>query len=215
MNAKLFLVLFFFLPSLLFAQSPDSLKVLYTPDSLINKPAPYFSGKSIKGTVFSSENFKGKVTLLNFWFISCMPCMHEIPYLNKIHKDYSGKDFQIISVANNARKDLMSFNDTTKPDGLTYLRRSLKTETINYEIIPACEKRKKRKAIKDTTVIGQECDYITSDYFIHLYPTTFIIDKRGIVRYLHPGFAMSDEYALKQTEEYRQVISKLLSDSEF
>ena len=212
---KRFSVLIYFLITVPFAfsQPADSSNFFFTPDSLLNKPAPSFLGKSIKGNIFRLENFKGKVTLLNFWFIGCTPCMHEIPYLNSIYNQYSGQDFQLISVANNVKEDLIAFNDSARNEWMSNVRKVMKTETINYEIIPACSKRKKRKQVKNTRTVGLECDNITKDYFVHSYPTTYIIDKMGIVRYASSGFALEDGYAEKQAAEYKEIITRLLSES--
>lgn len=56
------------------------------------KDAPDFAFTDINGNRISSELTKGKVVVLNFWFITCKPCIAEIPELNDIHEKYKDND---------------------------------------------------------------------------------------------------------------------------
>lgn len=55
---------------------------------LIGKRAPNFKMIDINGNTISSENTKGKVVVLNFWFAACKPCIDEIPELNDVYEKY-------------------------------------------------------------------------------------------------------------------------------
>ncbi|WP_069677453.1 TlpA family protein disulfide reductase [Formosa sp. Hel1_33_131] len=55
---------------------------------IIGKPAPNFKMTDLNGNEISSETTKGKVVVLNFWFVSCKPCIAEIPELNEVYKTY-------------------------------------------------------------------------------------------------------------------------------
>ena len=50
------------------------------------------------GEKVSFDDYKGKVTLVNFWATWCRPCVEEIPSLNRLRKQMHGKPFQLISV---------------------------------------------------------------------------------------------------------------------
>ncbi len=52
----------------------------------------------ISGKSFDIRDFKGKVTLVNFWATWCRPCVKEIPSLNQLKIAMQGKPFQLISV---------------------------------------------------------------------------------------------------------------------
>lgn len=41
---------------------------------------------------------KGKVVLIDFSFIGCVPCLEAIPIMNKLHEKYIGKNVAIISL---------------------------------------------------------------------------------------------------------------------
>jgi len=55
---------------------------------LIGENVPEFKFEDINGNVISSENTKGKVVVLNFWFTACKPCIAEIPELNEVFEKY-------------------------------------------------------------------------------------------------------------------------------
>jgi thiol-disulfide isomerase/thioredoxin len=64
------------------------------------KKMPSFSKKNVMdGTVVSSDAYRGKVLLVNFWATWCPPCRKEIPYLIKLQEKYQGKDFSVIGIS--------------------------------------------------------------------------------------------------------------------
>lgn len=91
---------------------------------LVGSKAPEIDTKDVNGNPFNLAKAKGKVVVLNFWFIQCAPCKIEIPELNKLVDEYKGKDVEFIAVANNDKASLIKFLQTTAyqyriiPDGL-------------------------------------------------------------------------------------------------
>lgn len=73
--------------------------------------APSFAGEDLEGHAFKLEDLKGKVVVLNFWFIGCAPCRIEMPGLNEMVKDYQEKekDVEFISFALDASDNLKEF----------------------------------------------------------------------------------------------------------
>ena len=47
-----------------------------------------FSAKDMEGNKYVLKDLKGKVVVLNFWFVNCGPCRMEMPQLNKIVDQY-------------------------------------------------------------------------------------------------------------------------------
>jgi len=61
---------------------------------------PEFSEKNITADgMVESENFAGKVLLVNFWATWCPPCRKEIPSLIKIQDKYKDKGFSVIGIS--------------------------------------------------------------------------------------------------------------------
>lgn len=83
--------------------------------------APAFSVTSIDGKTYDSVSLKGKIVVLNLWFINCPNCVEEIKLLNKVVDEYKGKDVIFIGMATNKKPDLEKF---------------LKKNPFNYNIVP-------------------------------------------------------------------------------
>ncbi|MDO5979376.1 TlpA disulfide reductase family protein [Flavivirga spongiicola] len=178
------------------------------PEALLNKKLPDFSGTSLSGISWDNSKIKGKVILINFWFIGCPPCMKEIEYLNQINKEYKDKDFVLLSIAPQIAEDLNSFNNKEYQENVpSQVRKVLKAPIIEYEIIPVCDTKK----YSDYTKMGIECNYTYNNFNVLGFPTTFIIDKDGIIKYIKTGFAVnsnSDKQLI--IGEYKKVINELL-----
>jgi cytochrome c biogenesis protein CcmG, thiol:disulfide interchange protein DsbE len=100
---KIFFILIIGLPLHTSAQKKN---VQNFVDSLLNSTQLHygatvdsFVGKTVSGKIISNQNLKGKITLLCFWFESCMPCIAEFPALNNLVKEIGHKtQFQLIGV---------------------------------------------------------------------------------------------------------------------
>src|ERR1035437_2310633 len=68
------------------------------------KIAP-FKFTDIQGKILSSDSLKGKVIVLNFWSISCGPCITEMPELNELVAKMKGKEVVFIAPAVYSSKD--------------------------------------------------------------------------------------------------------------
>lgn len=54
----------------------------------INKPFPHFNMSTLMGKSINSKDLIGKITVINFWFTGCQPCVSEMPQLNKLVTGY-------------------------------------------------------------------------------------------------------------------------------
>ncbi len=63
------------------------------------KQAPGFDVKTIDGKALTLSDLKGKVVVLNFWFIGCAPCRVEMPGLNKLVEEFNAGDVVFIGFA--------------------------------------------------------------------------------------------------------------------
>jgi peroxiredoxin len=81
--------------------------------------APDFTVTSIDGKTFDSKALRGKVIVLNLWFVNCPFCVQEIALLNPMVDQY--KDAVFIGMAVNSKPQLVSF---------------LKANPFKYNIIP-------------------------------------------------------------------------------
>jgi peroxiredoxin len=58
----------------------------------IGTEAPALSVSDINGKSYNEEFFKGKVVVINFWFIACKPCVMEMPELNKVVEKFKKRE---------------------------------------------------------------------------------------------------------------------------
>ena len=79
------------------------------PECMIGAMLPGFSYTTMEGKPFTTESLKGKITILNFWMISCPPCIAEIPGLNHVVQKYNRDDFNYIAIGMDDEKDINEF----------------------------------------------------------------------------------------------------------
>lgn len=103
--------------------------------------------------------FAGKITVLDFWYMSCYWCMKAIPEMEKIAKKYEGKNVQIIGVnsMDNNEKELKRM-----PKFLQY-------KPISYKIL----------------LVEKE---IPENYHIDGWPEFYVVDQSGNIAYSSAGY---------------------------
>jgi peroxiredoxin len=83
--------------------------LLQTKDSSFNlsgKPrfekgesAPNFTLPGLDGKMVSLTDHKGKVVLLNIWATWCLPCVEEMPSMEKLYQELKDEGFEILAVS--------------------------------------------------------------------------------------------------------------------
>ena len=61
-------------------------------DCIIGKQMPDLNAVTLTGDTIQMNKLKGKIVVINFWFIGCHPCIAEMPALNKLAEEYKNKD---------------------------------------------------------------------------------------------------------------------------
>jgi thiol-disulfide isomerase/thioredoxin len=180
---------------------------------MLSKPLPSFALYDLDSNFFSNETLKGKVVLLSIWEIGCPPCMWEIPHFNDLKKDLEGKDFALISMTPFSKKMMTAFKGAKKEwprmdTILTSFKKHIHVSNIDFPIIPTCDNSSTPEYLEDEINLRAYCDFIKNKFNVFSYPTTFIIDKKGIVREIYFGF---DQYG-HDVEKYKVKIDELLKE---
>jgi len=185
------------------AQSNDSIKP--SPQGLVNMQMPNIKETSITGNAWNAETLKGKVVVVNFWFIGCPRCMKEIKYLNRLNEKYKNDNFVLLSIAPHIKQDLIDFNSDSINRHSRIRKHYLDKAKIEYEIIAECSERNSKP--------GPDCDNISSLFNVIGYPTSFIINKKGIIEHAKVGFGFESENSegLEYSPDYEKIIDKLLA----
>ena len=141
-----FLLFIFFLPS--HAQlnlSIESQKSDSMSNQIIGSYFPDFTLTNTNGDTITNQLLKGKITIINFWFEDCAPCIFELNDLNQlISKFKSNPDFQFLSF-------------TT--DSYEKAKLSIEKLGLTYDVFPITPKDSKRlfcTAFPTNIIIDQE-----------------------------------------------------------
>ena len=129
------------------------------------------AGKTVKMSDYTGK----KVVLLNFWGLRCGACLEELPYLEAIHKKYSGQGLVTLGV------------DTDGVDAETIVQTMKDVKaSVSYQVLV-------------------DPDFKATDLYTNfLVPLTIVIDRKGIIRYIHTGFEKGGE------KEYEDAVKKSL-----
>ncbi len=130
---------------------------------MINEQAPEFTLQDMFGRTVSLKDLRGKVVFIDFFASWCSPCKKEFPEINGIIGRYD--ESEVAFVAINVDK-----------------KRSHVEDFLFH--IPSLSKRFIILLDTDSSVI--------SSYNARAMPTSFILDRTGVVRYIHFGFRESD-----------------------
>jgi len=65
----------------------------------LNRSFPPFELMDLDGKRLTNDNLNGQVTVINFWFTRCPPCIVEMPYLNQLKEEFANHPVQFISFA--------------------------------------------------------------------------------------------------------------------
>ena len=77
-----------------------------------------FSGTTADGHAVSSDDYAGKVVVLNFWYAGCAPCRAEAPDLARLSDEFDGKGAQFLGV--NVRDQAASVTAFNASYGIRY-----------------------------------------------------------------------------------------------
>ncbi len=89
-------VLILIIPVLLLLVSGCS--VGFTKSTTQEKAAPDFHLKNLDGHMVTLSEFRGKPVLINFWASWCPPCREEMPYLQQVYDEWTGKGLVLLTI---------------------------------------------------------------------------------------------------------------------
>ena len=103
------------------------------------------------------SKYRGKVVLLNFWATWCPPCIREMPSMERLHQQVDAEDFKVLAV-----------NQMEDVDQVFAF-------TGQLDVDPTFQ------ILFDTT------SEVSQAYAVRGLPTTYLIDKKGNIRYRAVG----------------------------
>ena len=119
--------------------------------------APDFTLETMSGTQMSLSDFRGQPVLVNFWASWCPPCRSEMPGMEKVYQELQDQGFVVLAI-NVAHQDT--------PSDAAYF---VETQGFSFPIL-----------------LDKE-GFASQQYQLRSLPTSFIIDKDGIIQHINLG----------------------------
>lgn len=134
---------------------------------MIGSELPFFDVTTITEKQFNSSNVKGKIVVLNFWFMACPPCIAELQGLNQVVEKYKDRsDIVFLSFSLDSKDDL--------------LRSFFPNHALQFEVVPEAQ-----AGIFDVFKIKWG------------FPTSMVVDKAGRIHMITSGGSTDEQEASK------------------
>lgn len=152
-------------------------------DNLVNDTKAPIASELSNGTWLNSDpltlkSLRGRVVIVNFWTFGCYNCRNTLPSIRNWDARYRNKGLTIIGVHT---------PEFEREKNIDNLRREIAELGIRYP------------------VVTDNDNAMWNAYKVQAWPTWFVIDRQGRLRWKHVG-----EGAYDETE---QVIKKLLAEN--
>src|SRR5215212_3189960 len=118
------------------------------------------AGDWINSKPLRLEDLRGRVVIIDFWTFGCYNCRNTLPFIKDWNNRYREKGLTIIGVHS------PEFEEERNVENL---RRQIASLGLSYPIVT-------------------DNDYQTwNAYKVEAWPTIFLLDKRGRIRWMHVG----------------------------
>jgi len=137
---------------------------------LIGNPAPDLSIARAVGSkgTVSLADLAGNVVVIDFWGTFCEPCKKSFPKLQDLSAKYSGSGLRVVAISEDEVEDKDKIPGFAQTYGAKF--------SIGWD----------------------EDKSIARHYKPDTMPTTFIVDRKGIVRYAHVGYHDGEEVSIER-----------------
>ncbi len=180
----------------------DSASIAGEGSGIALKPGNYtldFTFPSTDGENISikDEKFKNKVVVVQLLGSWCPNCMDETAFLSEYYRQHKDKGLEIVALAYERTED---FEKSVK--AVSSFRKRL---NVTYPVLIT------GVAVSDTLRTEKTLPQLNK---ISYFPTTIILDKKGVVRKIHEGFTGpgTGEHYTKYIHEFDALIQQLLSE---
>lgn len=132
--------------------------------------APDFELATTSGEIIRLSELRGKAIILNFWASWCPPCRAEMPAIEAVHQAYQDQGLVVLGI------------NATNQDQVSQVNEYTDKLELSFQIL------------FDTSGIAQDV------YAVSALPTTYFIDREGIIREVVIGGPMAEALLQIHTE---------------
>jgi peroxiredoxin len=138
--------------------------------TLLGNPAPDFTVKLLArhGAQLSLNDLRGQVVVLDFWGTYCAPCKQEMPKLQALNAKYAAEGLRIVGVSEDEAEDRDKILGFADSHGAKF------------------------------AIAWDEDRSVAHQYKPDTMPSSYTIDRRGIVRYVHVGYRDGDDATMEK-----------------
>ncbi len=133
--------------------------------------APDFTLETLDGESVTLSDLRGKAVLVNFWATWCPPCRAEMPAFQEAYRDYEAQGFVIVAV------------NATSQDGIGDIDAFIEKFGLSFPVV----------LDKDGAV--------NQLYQVRSLPTSFFIDKEGVISEVVIGGPIAEALIRARIEE--------------
>lgn len=133
--------------------------------------APDFTLKTLDGESVTLSDLRGRAVLINFWATWCPPCRAEMPAFQQAYQDYEEQGFMIVAV------------NATIQDNPEDVAAFIEEYGLNFPIV-----------LDTDGAVNQQ-------YHVLSLPTSFFIDKEGIISEVVIGGPIAEALIRSRIEE--------------
>jgi len=128
----------------------------------VGSPVPQMKVTDFDGRKFDARSLEGQVVLLDIWASWCAPCKEELPLLDSMAARLRGKGVTVLAIS----------IDESKEDALGFLKSRRAGWALSLAHDPEGKVAERLKPSR--------------------MPTSYIIDREGIIRHVNAGFERDD-----------------------
>lgn len=136
--------------------------------------APDFSLNTPNGEIITLSDLRGQAVLVNLWATWCPPCRAEMPAMQKLYDEYKDQGFIVLAVN-------MTYQDNPAA------------------IVPFVQENG-----LDFPILIEETGKVAEQYELRSLPSSFFIDRNGIIQEVIIGGPMSEALLRTRIESILQ-----------
>ena len=136
--------------------------------------APDFMLNTPDGETFMLSNLQGKAVLVNLWATWCPPCRAEMPAMQKLYDEYKDQGFIVLAINMTYQDDFSAIAPFTQEYNLSF------------------------------PILIDETGSVARKYELRSLPSSFFIDREGIIQEVVIGGPMAEALLRTRIEDILQ-----------